>query len=187
MGKRKSAKIDANAIIIAIITLIGTLGAAYFISRGNIKPTEMIIGATETAQAKVIFTLQPSQTFSPVPTSTSTPTPSFTPNPLIQSGELVEMVFELYGSGLDGAEVTIQTSTGLTVMTIYIPQGTRQTVTLPKGDYTYKVVAKGLLLPTPWPCWTTTGSDSGSFSVKAGTNNLVAIPIGQYAIPSCKP
>lgn len=88
MGKRKSpVKIDLNAIIIAIITLIGTLGAAYFISRGNIKPTEMIISATETAQAKITFTVEPSETFTSLPTNTNTftptftETPSFTPNP----------------------------------------------------------------------------------------------------------
>lgn len=103
------------------------------------------------------------------------------------SAELVEMSFELYGSGLEGAEVTIQTPTGLTVMTIYIPSGTRQTVTLPPGDYIYTVEAKGLELPTPWPCWTTRGRDSGEFSVGAGADTWVRIPIGQYKIPGCTP
>jgi hypothetical protein len=123
----------------------------------------------------------------PLPVTSNQPptlTLSGTVTPAIESAE---MTFELYGSGLDGAEVTIQTSTGLTVMTIYIPQGTRQTVALPPGDYTYKVEAKGLVLPTPWPCWTTMERDSGKFSVRANANALVTIPIGQYEIHGCKP
>ena len=68
MAKRKRlTKFDINAIIIAVITLAGTLGAAYFISRGNTRPTEMIISATETAQARETFTIEHLSTFTPVP------------------------------------------------------------------------------------------------------------------------
>jgi hypothetical protein len=91
----------------------------------------------------------PTATLPPVSTSDMIHTlPAESPIPIdsmtgASSAQLVEMTFELDGSDLEGAEVEIQTPTGLTVITIYIPIGTRQVVTLPPGDYEYKVEAKG--------------------------------------------
>jgi hypothetical protein len=62
-------------IILAIITLFGTITAAYFSYRGAVVPTELIISKTETAQAKVTEIFTPYHIITPLPTVTTTPIP----------------------------------------------------------------------------------------------------------------
>jgi len=67
MSKRRllSSK-DFVTIITAVIGVLGTITVAYFSFRGNTAPLELVIGATQTAEAKTI-SLAPSATSTPSP------------------------------------------------------------------------------------------------------------------------
>lgn len=81
MSKRRliSSK-DLVTIITAVIGVLGTITVAYFSFRGNTAPLELVIGATQTAEAKTIL-LSPSATSTEAKTillassATSTPSP----------------------------------------------------------------------------------------------------------------
>lgn len=98
MKKTRLASENLTQIIIAFIGAIGVIAAAYYAFREKTAPIELVISATQTAEAKLLSktplptsTLTPTQTLTPTetitptltPTLTPTSTPTSTPTPLV--------------------------------------------------------------------------------------------------------
>lgn len=91
MPKQQPSTDHTSTIVVAILSVIGALGAAYFTYRGMTDPAKISLSATQTAEAKLLVKMElPDSPIAPMqmlaPTETMTPaippTLTLTPMPL---------------------------------------------------------------------------------------------------------
>jgi hypothetical protein len=88
MTKEQTSTDNTIKIVIAVLGVISAIGVAYFTYRGMTDPVKLSLGATQTAEAKLLaqLPLSPSTltpTLTPAETTTSTLPPLLTPTPIV--------------------------------------------------------------------------------------------------------